>query len=171
MTETKAPELFLPLKGQEIRIYTSIYDCPAWNYAMAGQEDHRYILKMDSYEPLPDIPESVLNMKEKYMDLYYQFLDKFGVSHSQDYILREYSQMIYHTLKSEIEGDRKSITFANIHRINIERAMAEKKKQKQTDIYDLAHIVGRFQGYRIDPKELNVVEFYKLVQQYEESTS
>jgi len=61
-------------KNDELRYYKSIDFLPMWNYYKTQEtEDLRYLLKLDDYESLPDVDESIFN--EIWQEITYQVID------------------------------------------------------------------------------------------------
>jgi hypothetical protein len=147
-----------------VNTYTSIYDCPAWNFTKAA-EDPRYLLKLDSYKSLPEVPDTT-DLQALYGELYFEFLNEFGVGSTESAILGMERDILELELSGLIEANA---TLQS--RINLIRKRITELQTTGSDatIWDIAAGLSKFAGYDISPLRLTVVEFYSKLKQYEKA--
>jgi hypothetical protein len=143
--------------------YTSIYDCPAWNFTKAS-EDPRYLLRLDSYNSLPDTDTDALGLV--YETIYYQFLNEFGVNGTEAEMLHIQRDI----LELEIDYMRHGGAVLQV-RLNVLRKRLEElaDKNKGGNIFEVAAALSKWAGYDVSPMKLTVVEFYSKLKLYEKA--
>ena len=143
-------------------IYQSIYECPAWNFVKA-RDDKRYLMKLESYHKLPD---PVDGLEEAYEEMYYQFIDEFGIGSTEGMILNLERDILELEVSYSMTGNQTLLA-----RIGVMKQRLEELISKSTggNVFQLAAQVSKWAGYEISALRLTVVEFYSKIKEYEKA--
>lgn len=144
--------------------YATIYECPAWNFSKAGK-DHRYLLRLENYTVLPD--DVTIDLGEVYQSLYYQLLDEFGVSASEDVILCLERDVLQ--LETELMLHRSGQVETRLKALRTRLTNATPSNVKDSNIFEISASLSKWAGYDISPLRLSVAEFYSKLKAYEKA--
>lgn len=142
--------------------YTSIYDCPAWNWIRSAG-DHRYLLILQSYAVLPsgDFPE----LAAVYDAIYDEYLTQFGLTETEHYLLNLHRDSL--ELKLDLMDTGNSMLITQIKLLDKKIDEAKGNQSDETDIFEVAAVLSKHFGYDISPLKLSVVEFFSKLKLYE----
>tara|TARA_R110000803_G_scaffold98237_2_gene166392 strand:+ start:128 stop:565 length:438 start_codon:yes stop_codon:yes gene_type:complete len=138
--------------------YNSITELPIYNFdVMCKTGDVSYLLK-DGKDSFPeDIDEIAL-----WSDLYNEFLETFGLSDKfKKYLkLRAKATKLYK--EALVDGHTHKITFAKLADMEAIDAIQE---VDGGDLSKTSASLSKFYGFRINPMEISVKEYYSYVYQ------
>lgn len=142
--------------------YGTMYDCPAWNWIEA-QKDRRYLLKLESYAVLPECDIAKLN--EAYDLIYDQYLNQFGLTDTEHYLLSLHRDSL--ELKLEMLDTGSGTLLAQIGVLEKRISEASQSDETGNGLFEVAAVLSRHFGYDISPLKLTVVEFFSKLKLYE----
>lgn len=142
--------------------YGTMYDCPAWNWIEA-QKDRRYLLKLENYAVLPQYDIAKLN--EAYDLIYDQYLNQFGLTDTEHYLLSLHRDSL--ELKLEMLDTGSGTLLAQIGVLEKRISEASQSDETGNGLFEVAAVLSRHFGYDISPLKLTVVEFFSKLKLYE----
>tara|TARA_R110002124_G_scaffold283449_2_gene459501 strand:- start:23030 stop:23485 length:456 start_codon:yes stop_codon:yes gene_type:complete len=140
-----------------VKIYKSIKQLPIGNFdILCKTKDYRYLLH-NEFEELSEDED----YEQIWSSIYDEFLERYGLG--EDYkewckLMRKASQAIGDVY---LNGKKWRITHANIY-----RQMADDliKNVEVGDLNVTCATLSKFNGFRINPMEISVVEFYSYLE-------
>lgn len=141
-----------------MKYYTSITNLPIYNFdVLCKTGDFNYLLK-DGSDKLPaDLDEVKL-----WSDIYNEFLEEFGLSKNfKKYLkLRAKATRLYK--EALVDGKTHKITFAKLADLQAVDAI---KSVEGGDLSKTSAALSKYYGFRINPMEVTVKEYYSYVYQ------
>lgn len=135
--------------------YTDINDLPLYNWLKLQEGKYEYVNKS----------LHICKENEQYFnDLYDQYLQKRGLSEQYRRILNCVKKIALLECDYVIKNDRFLLTLIDIER--------EKYKQltkvtgKEVSIEKTLIFLSKWIGYRLDPKQITVLEYYNILEEY-----
>ncbi len=138
--------------------YSSITDLPIYNFdVMCKTGDVSYLLKTGTDE-FPDTVDEIA----LWSDIYNEFIDCFGLSDSfKKYMkLRQKATKLYK--EALVDGKRHKITFAKLADL---QAIDAIKESDTGDLSRTSATLSKYYGFRINPMEITVKEYYSYIYQ------
>lgn len=132
-------------------LWTRIDEMPAWNWHMIIEEsDLKYLFKSKSVNIRSDILNAV------WENLQQQYMNEFGTDNSLINRIKTMRKLIGLNLKFCETGDR---SLLNLIKVEEARLAASSNVQKMK-FYKVLDVVSSHKGFRINPKEFTVIEWY-----------
>lgn len=142
--------------------YTSITDLPIYNFdVMCKTGDVSYLLK-DGKDEFPEYLDEI----ELWSNIYNEFLDTFGLSDNfKKYLkLRAKATKLYK--EALVDGKTHKITFAKLADL---QAIDAVKETSEGDLSRTSASLSKYYGFRINPMEVSVKEYYSYIYQAQEN--
>src|SRR5690606_18513813 len=129
--------------------YSSIEEMPIYNWNKVFETgDLSYIFKDGKGKITKDL-------SDLWDELQQQWMDEFGLEQEMEERIRIKRKLAEHKLDYIITQDRFILNFITIAEIEIE----DLNKQKSTSFYQAKDIVEKYKGFRLDPKQITVIEW------------
>lgn len=94
--------------------------------------------------------------------LYTEYLEEFGVSDQYKSYIQAKCEECVHEIEAATGGGSLHKTLAQLSKLEAE-AIEEKSSGNNSNIYELSAILSKKMSFRVDPKEVTVVEFYNYL--------
>jgi hypothetical protein len=134
---------------------------------MAGERDRRYLLRLDDYQTLPEVPVGV-DLERVYAEIYYQFVDEFGVGVREQQAMELRRDILEMQIDLMVIGDQTLKARIAL----LEKRLNDMMEQgDNVNIFEVAAVLSKDAGYDISPTRLSVAEFYSKLKRYEKEQS
>jgi len=138
--------------------YNSITELPIYNFdVLCKTGDFTYLLK-DGNDKLP----TELDEVKLWSDIYNEFLDTFGLSDNFKKYLKYRHKATQLYKEAYVDGKKHKITFAKLADL---KAIDAIKESNEGDLSRTSASLSKFYGFRINPLEISVKEYYSYVYQ------
>ncbi len=145
-------------KAKSLQVYSSIEDLPTWNWLQIFKTDdlsHLLLKKIRvSKKSLPELVKAWSILWDEYIS-HFGFGEEFISIHEKR---KEIAQL---KLQRIITGDRYWNTFINVAESELQ--LLKKEMPKGGDFWQMKSAMDKKVGFRIDIKEMPVIEFYTLL--------
>lgn len=130
-------------------IYTSIEEMPIYNWNKVFETgDFVYMFKDGK-------GKQVEGLEDIWDDLQQQWMDEFGLEQEIEERIRIKKKLAEYHLDYIITGERFLLNFITIAEIELN----DLNKQKSTSFYQAKDTVEKYKGFRLDPKQITVIEW------------
>jgi hypothetical protein len=138
------------------KYYSELNDIPLYNFEKCINGDYRFVCKQ--------IPEKWgIDEVQAFSDLYEAYVQKYQREKLVSQITLYKSIIELQCMYIET-GDAYFLT-----QIEIKKASIPKIEDKQENTTKILIQLSRFQGHRLNPREITVDEFYSIIEDYERS--
>ena len=140
--------------GPTLKLYKSIDELPIWNFEKINKtSDLGYLYS--EYQEKPKID----NLDDVWEAIYNEFIKEFGLSqYFLDWLnLRLQALELYR--EAYVEGEKYKRVLAKVKEAEADELMSSNSTQ-DNNVYA---IVSKSMGFRVDPKQVSVKEFYQYL--------
>lgn len=146
-------------KAKKYATYSDLDELPIWNWNKVREtSDLRYLIK--SSNPLTHPKKSIIELEPRWMSLFQEYLDNFGMNRKQKQLLSDKKRAVLLRLKAAITGDRIYDTLAELK----ENELANSSGTiKTTNFMDTIAILDESLRTLIDPKKMSTNSFFSHI--------
>ncbi len=145
-----------------MNFYESIDELPIYNWLKCiDKKDYTYCLKKIK----PCSKNDLAKCEEKFNSFYYEFLDRYGINDKLSDIIELKNEILINEIELAITGDRFINTIIQLKKEELEKLIEQ--KVIKTNSSKIA--IEKYLGFRINEKEITVVEYYDYLKEIEEN--
>ena len=134
--------------------YNILEELPIYNWFKCNEtNDYKWLLRVYDKEYKEDL-------QPLYDTLHQEYLDLFGAGTEREKLMSLLRKLIKHKADLLL-GKRHVINYIKV--IEHQLSQLDKGQTKAQSIQKICAIMSKYQGYKIDPKETNVVEFHEII--------
>lgn len=139
--------------------YKSIEDLPLYNWIKCERGNYQFV-RLNPFE----VTEADEQDIENWIELYDQYIKKYGLGKAYKRLLDVQRRKAILELDYVITKDAFKLTEIEIEIVNLQNMI--KNRGSGMTIDESLIYLSKFMGYRLNPKEITVIEYYTLLDHY-----
>lgn len=142
-----------------LKVYTSIYDLPQWNWDEVHKKDNlSYLKKIDSYQGIEE--ENRYYLRSAWNSIYSEYINEFGLSEKYLEILAKKKSIARHKNKYIQTENRIILNFIRIEENELEVLLNDKDS---IDFGEMLVILEKRLNREVGVKDITVYQYYNYI--------